>query len=246
MKTGIYQIKNIINKKCYIGSSKNINRRWDRHRYGLRSNNHENVLLQRAWNKYGEENFIFEIIEECEQDRLLELDQKYLDLKPQYNIGIIASGGDNLTNHPNRDIIIKRIKNSHKLLMDNMDENERKKRFSMPMEKNPNWKGGSSVKYCKCGKEITPQNNTCIKCRPMDGKNNPFYNKHHTNESKNKISKKKKGNYYGDQNIKFSIDGVEYFSLGDASNKLKIPITTILWRLKSKNKKFEDYKYNKP
>jgi hypothetical protein len=52
------------------------------------------------------------------------------------------------------------------------------------------------------------------------------------------------GSYYGNQNIKFTIDGVEYFSLGEASKKLKIPITTILWRLKSKNKRFENYKYN--
>jgi group I intron endonuclease len=242
--TGIYKIRNIINDKIYIGSAKDIKKRWRRHKCGLRGNKHENVLLQRSWNKYGEKNFVFEVVEICEIRELLDLEQKYLDLNPQYNIGITASGGDNLTNNPNRDDIIKRMKNSLKLRIDGMDENERKIKFSKPMEKNPNWRGGSSVKHCKCGKEIAPQNKTCRKCRPMDGENNSFYNKHHTNETKNELSKKRKGIYSGSQNIKFTIDDVEYFSLGDASKKLKIPITTILWRLKSKNKRFENYKYN--
>jgi len=242
--TGIYKIKNTINDNIYIGSAKNINRRWDRHRCGLRNNKHENIILQRVWNKYGEENFIFEVIEICEIKELLELEQKYLDLKPQYNIGMIASGGDNLTNNPNRNDIIKRIKNSLKLRIEGMDENERKIKFSRSMEKNPNWRGGSSIKHCKCGKEIAPQNNTCRKCRPMDGKNNPFYNKHHTNETKTIISNKNAGKHFGTQSINFTIDEIKYFSLGDASRKLKIPMTTIRWRLKSKNEKFKNYNYS--
>lgn len=51
---------------------------------------------------------------------------------------------------------------------------------------------------------------------------------------KKKLSEQRKGKYNGNQNIKFTIDDIEYFSLGDASNKLYIPITTIKWRLKSK------------
>jgi group I intron endonuclease len=240
---GIYKIRNIINDKFYIGSAKDIKRRWRRHKCGLRGNKHENLVLQRAWNKYGEENFVFEIVEICEMKELLELEQKYLDLKPQYNIGIVASGGDNITNNPNRDDIIKNIKNSLKLRVDNMNENERKMRFSMPKEKNPNWKGGKTYNYCKCGKKISPKSIHCNKCRPRSGKENPFFNKSHTDETKNTLSKKRKGVYIGSQNIKFTIDNIEYFSLGDASNKLKIPIPTVLWRLKSKNKKFENYKY---
>jgi group I intron endonuclease len=68
--TGIYMIKNIITGKCYIGKSEtNIEDRWKRHLRDLRNDKHRNKdgkrdKLQRAWNKYGEENFIFGVIEE--------------------------------------------------------------------------------------------------------------------------------------------------------------------------------------
>lgn len=59
---GIYKITNIINNKIYIGSSTDIKKRWHGHKYDLRKNKHCNTHLQNAWNKYGEDNFKFEII----------------------------------------------------------------------------------------------------------------------------------------------------------------------------------------
>ena len=82
---GVYRIKNLINGKCYYGSSKNIEKRWSRHKRELNNNTHINCILQRAWDKYGENNFIFEIIEVCAINVLLETEQKYLDLQPDYN-----------------------------------------------------------------------------------------------------------------------------------------------------------------
>ena len=64
MTTGIYQIKNIINGKKYIGLSKNCENRFKKHKGLLKNNKHENIKLQNAWNKYGEQNFVFSIIEE--------------------------------------------------------------------------------------------------------------------------------------------------------------------------------------
>lgn len=240
---GIYRIKNIINNKCYYGSSKNINRRWSKHKSQLKYYRHENVILQRAWNKYGENSFIFEIIEECDLNNLLLTEQKYLDLNPEYNIGRQASGGDNLTEHPNKNDIIKRRKDNQRKVINNLSEDDKKKRWSRPKEINGKWKGGISINYCSCGKEISYGSKFCMKCLPRNDKNNPFYNKHHTNETKILISESKKGKYFGNQNIKFIINNIEYESLGDASKKLNIPITTIRWRLKSKNKKFNNYKY---
>jgi group I intron endonuclease len=240
---GIYRIKNIINNKCYYGSAKNIKRRWVLHKSALKHNRHENIYLQRAWNKYGEEKFIFEIIEECEIDKLLIVEQKYLNINPEYNIGKQANGGDNLTNHPNKTAIINKIKFKINKNIENMSPEERKRKFSRPMEKNPNWKGGSSINYCLCGKQIAPENKYCIKCLPRKGENNPFYNKKHSENTKKIMSVQRKGKYNGTQNIKFKIDNIEYFSLGDAHNKLSIPIPTILYRLKSNNPKFNNYNY---
>jgi hypothetical protein len=127
----------------------------------------------------------------------------------------------------------------------NMNDVERKDKYSRPMENNPNWKDGKTYNYCNCGKRISNNAIYCKSCRPFSGENNSFFNKHHTIETKNELSKQRKGKYSGTQNIRFSINNIEYFSLGDAYKKLGISISTILWRLRSKNKKFENYKYIK-
>ena len=80
---GVYKIINKVNGKFYIGSSKNIYKRWDQHRNSLRNHCHDNEYLQNAWNKYGENNFEFEIIEECDPQVQFEREQYYLNtLKP--------------------------------------------------------------------------------------------------------------------------------------------------------------------
>jgi len=80
MKSGIYKITNKKNNKIYIGSSKNIKNRFSKHKNLLRSNKHHSIKLQRAWNKYGADNFIFEVIEYCNEDELLDRENYYLDL----------------------------------------------------------------------------------------------------------------------------------------------------------------------
>jgi len=61
-KSGIYQIRNILDNKVYIGSAKILKSRWTTHLWQLENNKHHNIHLQRAYNKYGKENFIFEIL----------------------------------------------------------------------------------------------------------------------------------------------------------------------------------------
>ena len=83
MKTsGIYKITNITNGKYYIGSSKCLQGlgkgRWQRHRSLLNNNKHFNQHLQNSWNKYGESNFQFSIIEETSD--LIGREQYHLNL----------------------------------------------------------------------------------------------------------------------------------------------------------------------
>lgn len=66
--SGIYQIVNKITQKRYIGKSSNISSRWRGHRHDLRNNKHGNDYLQKAWNKYGEVCFDFEILQLCSLD----------------------------------------------------------------------------------------------------------------------------------------------------------------------------------
>jgi group I intron endonuclease len=61
---GVFQIKNIVNGKVLLGSSLNLHGPLNSHRFMLRIGSHLNKSLQEDWNEYGENNFIFEILEE--------------------------------------------------------------------------------------------------------------------------------------------------------------------------------------
>jgi group I intron endonuclease len=81
---GIYQIRNKTNNKVYVGRSVDIYDRWREHKKDLRHNKSTCTYLQNAWNKYGEQNFEFKILELCSREKLLEKEQSYLDLYKSY------------------------------------------------------------------------------------------------------------------------------------------------------------------
>lgn len=87
MSSGIYKISNIITNKVYIGSAINIKNRWYKHTTALNKNKHHSIKLQRSYNKHGKDNFIYEIIKECDKNQLLILEQYYIDLYDSYNNG---------------------------------------------------------------------------------------------------------------------------------------------------------------
>ena len=91
MSSGIYKIKNIYNGKFYVGSSYDINKRWNCHKSFLSKNKHPNPKLQASYNKHGKDLFEYNILELCDVDKLLKREQHYIDtLKPFYNILPIA------------------------------------------------------------------------------------------------------------------------------------------------------------
>lgn len=85
---GIYFIENVTNGHMYIGSAKNIDKRWWEHSWGLKNKRHHNAHLQSAWDKYGEENFDFGVIELVERlEDLTEREQFWLDETRVYERG---------------------------------------------------------------------------------------------------------------------------------------------------------------
>lgn len=75
----IYRITNMSNGNYYIGSAESFARREWQHKYDLRKGTHKNPRLQAAWNKYGEEMFVFEIIETVPEGvTAFEVENKYL------------------------------------------------------------------------------------------------------------------------------------------------------------------------
>lgn len=62
---GVYAIHNTITDWRYIGSSLDVERRWQEHRVLLRQGRHHNHALQAAWRRHGEDSFVFVLIEEA-------------------------------------------------------------------------------------------------------------------------------------------------------------------------------------
>ncbi len=77
---GIYEIVNLINKKRYIGSTNCLQRRWLEHKSTLNRKVHGNEYLQNSWNKYGMDNFIFNILEHCNEENLKEREKYWMTL----------------------------------------------------------------------------------------------------------------------------------------------------------------------
>ena len=79
---GIYVIINTENGRPYIGQSSGYYHRWRTHKSALRHNKHGNKQLQEDYNTYGEEAFVFEVIEElpCDtsQDVLLKKESEQI------------------------------------------------------------------------------------------------------------------------------------------------------------------------
>lgn len=90
--SGIYKIENKINGKVYIGQSVDVYRRLKKHIWDIENNN---SALHRAFKKYGIDNFTYELIEECDIDRLDEREIFYIQKYNSY-VGTKNSNGYNL------------------------------------------------------------------------------------------------------------------------------------------------------
>lgn len=99
--SGIYTITNMVTGKLYIGESLDIYRRWhDEYIPELRKNRHYNKELQKDFNKYGEENFSFEILEQYSRNDPISTKARILILE-SYFITQFEKAGISLYNAEN-------------------------------------------------------------------------------------------------------------------------------------------------
>ena len=93
LESGIYRILNTATGKAYYGSSACLRNRWRRHLLDLRKGQHHSRHLQRAWNKYGEAAFVFEVLVHTAEEHLFALEQVFLNMHPKsYNAFRDAKG----------------------------------------------------------------------------------------------------------------------------------------------------------
>lgn len=91
---GIYQIRNIVNGKIFIGSSKNLDGGLNRNRFQLEQGLHMNKQLQNDYNQFGEGKFSFEVLDYLEPkedtnydytEELKVLEEMWLERLQPYN-----------------------------------------------------------------------------------------------------------------------------------------------------------------
>jgi hypothetical protein len=92
---GVFRIRNIINDKAWIGSSTNLKAVWNSEKFQLQLGSHPNKVLQRDWQEFGADNFVYEIVDVIKQTdddsidyarEVKSLENLYVeDLKPYYN-----------------------------------------------------------------------------------------------------------------------------------------------------------------
>ncbi len=113
MGCGIYKIENKVNGKIYIGSSISIPTRLINHKYMLRLNKHDNEYLQKSYNKHGEVNFIFDIVELCNEKELIVKENYYITKFSSNNLSMgynLATVNEFRRNNFNKEVMIKNSK----------------------------------------------------------------------------------------------------------------------------------------
>ena len=139
MSSGIYQIRNLINNHIYIGSAKNLKIRKRDHFNSLKAKRHINNYLQHTFDKYGEENFVFETLIICHPEMLLFYEQQFIDeWKPEYNLCPTAGNclGRKHSEKTKRKISGTKRKNPYQA-----SEETRKKQSLAHIGKQSNWLG---------------------------------------------------------------------------------------------------------
>lgn len=215
-----------------------MNKRWLAHKNSLTKEVHHNIYLQRSYLKHGENSFEYLIVEELPTDAtkkyIFEREEFYINtLKPQYNIGGVG-GGDNFSNHPNKEAIREVHRRNLRKLRD-----EGKIPPVGCGEDNPNWKGAVHT-TCSCGNAKSHGKLKCKDCHSKEGANNPFWGRTHTEETKQRLRESREGIPNLRDSKKVLADFKEYRSLTYAAECLGVSVGTIRYRLR---KGWEGYSY---
>lgn len=194
--SGIYQIRNAINNHVYVGQTTKLSKRWVQHYSLLKNNKHKNVHLQRAWNKYGEENFLYEVILYCEPFELTKYEQFFEDFYRSkgisYNIRKCVDSNKGISWREDSKKRLSEFRTGKKQTEETKEKlREISKRENLSSEtlrkRSESLSGENHPMYGKHPSEEAKQK---MRENHWDnsGENHPFYGKRHTEESKRMMS----------------------------------------------------------
>jgi group I intron endonuclease len=264
----IYKIECLENGKVYIGQTKNPNKRKNEHFNDLRNNRHHSILLQRAYNKYGEEKFKHTIIEECDINSVDEREIFWINYynSNNKNNGFNLDGGGNSNktiSDYTREIRRKIAKKNYNPKILNSEEAIKKKSKKLSGKGNPmygktprEWMDEDTYRKWvedkrqrlllnnpMKGKKHTQEARLKIS-KATKGKNNPFYGKHHTDEVKQYLSKIRSGtNSVNARKVLCINNGIVYDTITQASKLLNVDGSCISKVCRGKIKQIKGYRF---
>jgi group I intron endonuclease len=261
---GTYTLTDSRTGKFYVGSTKDIAKRVERHFKELRENRHHCKPLQELWNGGKVHLVISEYATESREEAyLLEQDiiDRHLESPFLLNIGMGVRGGDNLSRNPNREAILAQIKKSLIEKLESLTLIEKRQIYGQPGAKNgmygrthtPEVRAKLAEQHrgntYNLGLKRSAEQRKVISdfAKTRTGAKNPFFGKQHSDESKRLNSEKAKervaNGFIPGNARKVEVNGVEYVSLTEASRILNIAPTLMVYRIKSDKEKYSSYKY---
>jgi group I intron endonuclease len=199
MDSGIYQIRNTENNKKYIGQTKDLEKRKKQHLYNLEHNKHNNIHLQNAFNIYGKDSFVFEILKICEPSFLTFYEQNFVNknFDSLYNIRkeCVESSKGIIFSDNHRMKISKAITGNKNPFYGKTHTEDVRKRISLANKgKSLSEETKRKISKTNKGRYVSEETRKKLSKASSEktGNKNSFYGRKHSDETKKKISETKR------------------------------------------------------
>lgn len=255
-----YMIKHVNSGKFYVGSTGKPHRRFDRHWRELKSGKHHCIRLQRLWNRCSGEGLKIKILLRGSLESCRTLEGRYLSSSKMrcrlLNSSLSVSYGDTTGNHPEKQAIIAKRSATARTVNALLSPEERASLHGRPGEQNGMYgkshsrKSRAAISRANKGNSYAAGSVRSAEARARlseaasarVGKLNPFFGKHHSSDTKERIRRKKLGQL--PVNLRPVRVGKKRFdSVSEAARYLDVVPATILYRVKARSAKYASYRY---
>lgn len=258
----VLEIEKDNDKKIYVGQTKNLDDRFKKHLSDLKKNKHHNVFLQDLYNDGWKLTRIVKIYEiESRKEAMAKEKETILKNKDNPDLLNIEIGFDTYSRNPNKDQIVQKRTITQKKMFEGLSKEQRAEIYGKPGIENPMYGKNhteatkellskkSKIRYLNFGSPLSGLKRSAEfkqRCSEIAqqrvGAKNPFFGRTHSLESKERIKNANLGKKPVNT-IKVSIKGRIYDSLTEAGRQLGVPTPTVLWRVKSDNPRFSEWKW---
>lgn len=166
----VYEIRNTLTGKSYIGSTKNFQKRIYQHFHSLKKGSHPNPHLQNSYRLHSENAFVARAVVICEPFELLRYEQELIELwNPEYNICLTA-GSPAVSGRPCLEGTKSKISNA---LIGRVVSEEARENMSRSHIGKPSHGGAKKGNRNRCGVKLSPAHREALRTSRLGINSNP-------------------------------------------------------------------------